>query len=110
MGLLSKVVSRGATVLDTLTGYCQHNPVFQGIVLDPPAGMAGSFYDQLSAMTSSFAEVRSLPSGRCLLLFPQSKDRDLISHRLAKTLNTVAHLTFEAQDPQGALNLLKPFL
>jgi hypothetical protein len=110
MGLLSKAASKGATLLDTLTSYHLQNPVFQGIVLESSTGKGNEFYDQVAAMTSSFALVRPLPSGRCLVLFPKSKDRFLISHRLAKTLNTAAHLTFEAQDPQGALRLLKPYL
>lgn len=112
MGLLSKAVSISSTqeavpdagdeLLDFCTEYHRNNGACQCLVLETPA-------EEAAGITGSFAQVRPLSPIRCLMLFPQAKDRELISHRITKTLGVTAALAFEFADPQEALTKLQPY-
>jgi len=75
---------------------------FNCIVLEKPA-METTFCERVSAMVDHLGAVIPLPSDRPLILFPAMMDRELIAHRLSKTLNTKVLLSFEASNPEKAL-------
>ncbi|MDR2028541.1 MAG: hypothetical protein LBP93_03270 [Treponema sp.] len=97
-----------------LTQYHKFYPSFQGIVLEPPDTFGEDEKDelfcQISAMVSSFATVTPLPSRRSLILFPKSMDRELVMHRLIKSLKAEVLCTFEADNPDSALELIQPYI
>jgi hypothetical protein len=74
----------------------------QGIVL-------GEFSARVNRMVSALGAARALPSRRCLVLFPNSIDRELLAHRLSKSLNTEVLAVFTA-DAQAASKLIRPYL
>jgi hypothetical protein len=81
---------------------------FSCIVLENPAAEAEdnsptktSFCEKVSAMIDKAGTVIPLASGRPLILFPIVIDRELIAHRLSKTLNTKLLLSFEANNPEN---------
>jgi hypothetical protein len=61
-------------------------------------------------MVSSFAVLLALSSRRSLILFPQSMDHELVTHRLVKSLKVRALGTFKADTPEGALELIQPYI
>jgi hypothetical protein len=101
-------------LFDKLTRYHKSYPSFQGIVLEAPDLIGedeeNSFSRQVSAMVSSFAAVIAFPSRRSLILFPKSMDRELLMHRLTNSLKTGALFTFEADNPDRALELIQPYI
>jgi hypothetical protein len=120
MGLLSKAITvqvpvgghpkqpGGAeAVRNMVRGYWLQNPSFQGIVLEPPkyAGEAGDekFFEAAASMTASFGRAVCLPSKNVLILFSKAGDRELLTHRMVKTLRTRALASFEAESPEEAL-------
>jgi hypothetical protein len=92
--------------------YRKTHPAFQAIVLELPenAGETGeSFGEKVSRMAGAFGSVLSLPPGNSLVLIPANLDRELLAHRLSKSLNTRILCQFEADDPDKALSLLGPY-
>jgi hypothetical protein len=87
-----------------LAEYHRKNPRFQGVILEPLEDIR-----RASAMTASFGAVIPLPSGRGLALFPSSLDRELAAHRLSKDLPAASVFSFEADDPAGAFELIRPY-
>jgi hypothetical protein len=99
---------------DGISRYARSYPRFQGILLKIPVmmdedGLEG-FVTQVEAMTASFGQLIRAPMPWTLILFPPSLDRELISHRITKTLKTLAPLNFEADSSDKALSLLRPYL
>jgi hypothetical protein len=125
MGLLNKAISAGPpasrppaaklpvdirTVEKALEGFWRAGSTYQGIILER-SGDAGSerFFARASSMAASFGRSFRLPSGDALILFSPgsgspSRDRDLITHRLVKTLRTRALAVFHAGSPEEALS------
>jgi hypothetical protein len=103
-----------ASLFKALSQYHQSYPSFQGILLEPPDTMGedekDDFPRQISAMVSSFAVVVEFPPRRSLILFPTSMDRELLMHRLTKSLKTGALFAFEADNPDTALEMLRPYI
>jgi hypothetical protein len=96
-----------------ITQYQKDQAPFQGIILDAPdRGQGGGrkFLDRIADMILCFGTVISLPAGRSLILLPASLDRELIAHRISRSLNTPALGAFETPDPEGAMKELRPFL
>jgi hypothetical protein len=97
-----------------LAKYHRSNPSFQGIILEPPGNSGedekNSFAGDIAERVSSFGIVVPLPSRRNLILCPQSLDRELAAHRLSKDTRAVCALTFEADTPSGAFDLIQPYL
>jgi hypothetical protein len=122
MGLLRKA-TKGGTVREAITGdavreallnYGLNNPVYQGIVLDVPKDTGQNklerYFSLVSFMVASFGNTIRLPSNCALILLPGTKDRQLIGHRLAKTLRTNALADFEAGKVDQALSRIQSFL
>ena len=76
---------------------------FNCIVLDNPAGEKINFCEKVSSMLDTMGTTIPLTSDRPLILFPIAMDRELIAHRLSKTLNTKILLSFAASSPESAL-------
>jgi hypothetical protein len=94
--------------------YNKLNSEFNGIVLDLPGGegqgRAEEFNKAVHNMTSLLGLTLALPSGRSLVLLPGPLDKELVAHRLSKSLNAEALLVFKAASPGEALNLMGPYL
>ncbi|MDR2258829.1 MAG: hypothetical protein LBE14_06745 [Treponema sp.] len=97
-----------------LRQYHTNHPSFQGILLEPPRKERGEakngFTERVSRMVSSFGSVFPLPPGNCLVLFPETIDRELLAHRLSKSLDSQVLRHFQADDPGTAIIQLGPYL
>jgi hypothetical protein len=86
---------------------------FQGIVLEIPPENRGetreAFCEKASRMASAFGLAIPLSRENALMLIPEKLDRELLAHRLSKSLNTRVLYSFQADDPGGALALLAPY-
>jgi hypothetical protein len=86
---------------------------FQGIVLEIPPENRGetqeAFCEKVSYMASAFGLVFLLSPANTLVLIPDKLDRELLAHRLSKSLNTRVLYGFQADDPGRALTLLAPY-
>ena len=83
---------------------------FNCIVLENPAvklshdlTAQSAFCEKVSSVVDKAGTVIPLPSDRPLVLFPVVMDRELIAHRLSKTLDAVVLLSFQANNPENAL-------
>lgn len=98
---------------DTLEQYFYINSSFGGLIIIIPEDFHSNseiFIDKISPMVSHFAQVEELGPHHCLLLFPGSLDRDLVAHRLAKSLKIDIPLVFYAINPAEAFNKIMPYL
>jgi hypothetical protein len=97
-----------------ITQYCRIHSEFNGIILDIPAGTAEEDTEQfnktVSGMVALFGTTVLLPSKRSLVLLARPMDKELIAHRLSKSLNTKALLVFEAGNPGEALSLIRSYV
>ncbi|GHV61043.1 hypothetical protein AGMMS49587_04140 [Spirochaetia bacterium] len=90
----------------------------QGILLELPAGInppsaaweAEKFSVQVNRMVSALGAAAALPSRRCLVLFPNTIDRELLAHRLSKSLKTAALSVFTADNVQAVSDIIRPYL
>jgi hypothetical protein len=60
-------------------------------------------------MVSSFGSVIPVSSAHILILFQKSLDRELIAHRLSKSLVSTTILDFEADNSEGVFALIAPY-
>jgi hypothetical protein len=82
----------------------------QGIVLEQPA-LPGDkeFSVQVNRIVSSLGTAMALPSRRCLVLFSNTIDRELLAHRLCKSLKTQALSVFMADNVQAVSDIIRPY-
>ncbi|MDR1100169.1 MAG: hypothetical protein LBL28_06770 [Treponema sp.] len=96
-----------------LREYHKNHPAFQGIVLAVPppedGETAGGFFEKVSRTVRFFGTLFPLSPENGLVLVPDNIDRELLSHRLSKSLNTRTLYHFMADDPGAALSLLDPY-
>ncbi|MDR1398327.1 MAG: hypothetical protein LBJ41_00170 [Treponema sp.] len=120
MGLLTKALLKDETPLgdrvkDSVAEYHASHTVFQAAVFELPLCHAAA-YDtrkRLATMLSSLGILIPLSSKyivRDLVLFPDEIDRELVIHRLTKSLGVMSPQSFEANSPEYALALLEPFI
>jgi hypothetical protein len=98
---------------DEIRRYHKGCASFQGIVLESPRGDGETktdFTEKVSRMVSSFSSVFPLSRGNCLMLFPETMDRELLAHRLSKSLTVRVLRHFQADDPGMAMIQLGPYL
>jgi len=95
-----------ATVEKEIILFHQMYTEFNCLVLEHPvqSNSGDDFCETVSAIIDKAGSVIPLPSGRPLILLPLAADRQLIAHRLSKTLNAKNLLSFEANTPEDALN------
>jgi hypothetical protein len=123
MGLLRRAASMAGTrqvaaaaepsIWEELLKYGKDRAGFQGIVLSPPEDTntgSAAFTNQVSAMVHSFGTALPLASSGSLILFDSAKDRELICHRITKTLGVRALFNFAADSPKAAYQLIQPYL
>jgi len=109
-GLLNRISRRNdleKTVMESLES---EQGVFQGIIIEALQYSAGGFSGRLFSMVSGFGTAQSLTPGRCLVLFDDTQDGELIARHLAKTVFGKSIFYFRAETPQEAFSLLKPYL
>jgi hypothetical protein len=99
----------GQDIKEELVKFHTKNARFQGIIMDPPADQTGDFCTEIAESIVSFGTAFSLPSRRCLALFPQNIDRELAAHRLTREFQTVCVFSFEADTPGRAFELTQPY-
>jgi hypothetical protein len=77
---------------------------FCGVIFERPGGeeAGADFRRRFSHVTAFFGTHIPLSNRRSLLLFPKSLDRDLIVHRLSRSLTLKAVAVFEADSPGEA--------
>jgi hypothetical protein len=135
MGLLSKAITANPPgfrpgqaaqvpagteeVRNIIRGYWLRNPSCQGIVLElpeyakrdcfPEAGFE-TFFGTVASMVASFGRAVRLPSKNILILFSKAGDRELLTHRLVKSLRTRALASFEADSPGEVLSRIQSCL
>lgn len=99
-------------VKNTIIKYQKIHPSFQGIILESPhileEGEKNHFGVHISQMVTSFGSVIPLSPARSLVLFQKSMDRELIAHRLSKSLGLILVLDFEADTAEGAFAVISP--
>jgi hypothetical protein len=99
---------------DEIRQYHSSHASFQGIILEIPQGengeTAADFSEKVFRMISAFGSVSSLPAGNCMALFPETIDRELLAHRLSKSLKTRMLYHFQADDPGMAMAQIGPYL
>jgi hypothetical protein len=111
MGGLLNRASRKIVLEKTIMDSFGSNPgTFQGVIVEAIQPAAGEFSRRLYSMVSGFGTVQSLTSVRCLVLFGPAQDRDLIARHLAKAIPGKSIFCFQAESPQEAFTLLKPYL
>ena len=84
--------------------------IFQGLIIEALKYSAGEFTGRLSSMVSNFGSVEGLAPGRALVIFSTKEDGELIGKHLAKTVPGNNLFSFQADNPQEAFTLVKPFL
>jgi hypothetical protein len=99
----------GEDIKEEFIKFHTKNARFQGIILDPPADQAGDFCSEIAESIVSFGAAFSLPSRRCLALFPQNIDRELAAHRLTREFQAACVFSFEADTPGRAFELTQPY-
>ena len=87
---------------------------FNCILLEKPdsAGKedTSGFCKKIAGMLSMTGTVLSLSTGHPLILLPKHLDRELIAHRLSKTLNSKLLASFEASSPENVFGRINPLL
>ena len=99
-----------------LNRYYKLNRSFNGILATAPEDSTvkekTEFFQKLLSVVSSFGMMIPLPaadSGKNLIIFPQSVDRELITHRLKTSFNISIPLFFDAASPGDVLEKVRPF-
>jgi hypothetical protein len=103
MGLLSKAAVKVGDAEYEIREYHKTHPSFQGIILKFPAD------SKLFRMVSHFGAAFALSPEHSLVLLPEDVDRELLAHRLSKSLNAPVLDQFQSGDPGEALGLLEPY-
>ncbi|MDR2742637.1 MAG: hypothetical protein LBB98_10870 [Treponema sp.] len=98
-------------VLNALWNYWRQNPSFQGIVLELPKSPGKAefeaFFTAAASLAASIGRTIPLPSKNILILFSKVRDRELLTHRLVKSLRTRALAGFEAKSPGEAFSMIQ---
>ena len=90
-------------------GYAKFG-IFQGVVIEALKYSAGEFAGRLAFMVSGFGSAQGLAPGRALVLFNSDLDGELIGRHLAKTVPGKSIFFFNANTPQEAFSIIKPYL
>jgi len=109
-GLLNRIARRNdleKTIMESLES---ERAAFQGIIIEALQYSGDGFSGKLFSMVSGFGTAQPLTPGRCLVLFDDTQDGELIARHLAKTIFGKSIFSFRAENPQEAFALLKPYL
>jgi hypothetical protein len=116
MGLLSRTVGSAAlypahsgnydtsgSIVEKVTQYQKTYGRFNCILFEIPDG-GSDLCQKLAGMIKYTGIVIPLSPSRPLILLPSSVDRELIVHRLSKTLKAAPLFSFEAGSPKSVLS------
>ncbi|MDR2376166.1 MAG: hypothetical protein LBD96_07000 [Treponema sp.] len=95
--------------------YCNTFPSVHGIVLGYPQNYdekkeGESFCGQVSRIVATLGSAVPLSSRHILVLFSNTIDRELLAHRLSKSLETEAPVVFQADNVNLVVEYIRPFL
>jgi len=97
-----------------IRGYNKMYAVFNCIILENPFADEDAdritFLQKVTETVGVTGTVLALSSDRPLILLPESMDRELIAHRLSKTLNTRPLLSFNADSPENVFEHLQSLI
>lgn len=100
-------------VREMIRAYWLQHSSCQGIVLGPPNYTGEEdfkkFFAAAISAASSFGKIICLPSKNILILFSKTLDRELLTHRLTRTLRTRALTSFEAESPGEVLSRIQSY-
>ena len=68
--------------------------------------LRGDFCHRIAEMLDKTGTVIPLQTGRPLVLLPISMDRELIAHRISKSLNSTPVFSFEADSPEKVIDCI----
>jgi hypothetical protein len=102
----------GESIQTFLEKFAGNYKTFHGIVLNAGNGKSGkkNLSALASEMVSRIGAAAALPDGNCLILASEDVDRELLAHRLGKSIKTKVLLQFSADSAGGALEELKSCL
>jgi len=102
------------TLKEKIADYHHIYPELNCILLELPEAIdeveKADFCKKVSNMLSMTGTVLSLPGGLPLILLPNQVDRDLIAHRLSKSLKTKSLMSFEADSPENVYSEIQSLL
>jgi len=78
--------------------------IFGCILLENQAHEKGDFCEKLAKVTGSMGITSSINNNHALILLPSEMDRELIAHRLSKSMNAESVLSFRAVSPEYVIN------
>jgi len=110
MGLLSRANDNSTELSSEELGFIESNCVeynnFNCILFENPSNAEDKtlFCQKVNTMIDKMGTVTSLSTGRPLVMLPLSIDRELIAHRLSKTLNAKILLSFQADSSEIIIN------
>jgi hypothetical protein len=89
--------------------------LIHGIILSCPKNYdkkegGETFNQQLNRIIAALGSAVPLPSGHSLVLFSNTIDRELLAHRLSKSLETEAPVIFQANAIKTVVDYLRPYL
>jgi len=89
-----------------VTEYQKVYRIFGCILLENQAYEKGKpdFCEQLAKMTGNMGIASPINNSHALILLPSEMDRELIAHRLSKSLNAEPVLSFRAANPEYVIN------
>jgi len=104
MGLLSRTNNNSTepSLQELIKKYGEEYNNLSCIIFENPpnANDNAQFCQKVNTMIDKMGAVISLSTGRPLIMLPLSVDRDLIAHRLSKTLNAKILLSFQADSSE----------
>jgi hypothetical protein len=130
MGLLSKAAARikarapdeyapvsklSPELRNEIVKCCNTYTSVHGIVLACPRNYdeekeRETFIEQLNRVVSALGIAVPLSPRYCLVLFSNTVDRELLAHRLSKTMETEAPVVFQADNLNAVVEYIRPFL
>ncbi|MDR2176875.1 MAG: hypothetical protein LBP20_02400 [Treponema sp.] len=95
--------------------YCDTYTSVHGIVLAYPPNYdekkeGESFYGQVNRIVAAFGSAVPLSPRHALVLFSNLIDRELLAHRLSKSMATEVPLVFQASNANIVVEYIRPFL
>jgi hypothetical protein len=95
--------------------YCNTFTTVHGIILAYPPnydeGKEGEpFCEQVNRLVTAFGTAVPLSSHHILVLFSNTIDRELLAHRLSKSLETEVPVVFQADNLKIVVEYIRPFL
>jgi hypothetical protein len=95
--------------------YCNTFTSVNGIILAYPPNYdekkeGESFCNQVNRMTAALGTAIPLSARYSLVLFSNTVDRELLAHRLSRSLETEVPVVFQADNVNAVVEYIRPFL